>query len=57
MDVDPQLGIVMMHTCHCVQNEDKTTDVIVSGGVEFVSSWLSSFRPILSGFHLGSNVL
>ncbi|XP_065840572.1 uncharacterized protein [Oscarella lobularis] len=54
MDVDPQLGIVMMHTCHCVQNEDKTTDVIVSGGVEFVSSWLSSFRPILSGFHLGN---
>ncbi|XP_065840574.1 uncharacterized protein [Oscarella lobularis] len=49
MDVDPQLGKVMEHTCHCVQNEDKTTDVIVSGGFDSTSF---SYRPILSCFHL-----
>ena len=57
MDVDPQFGKVKWHTCHCVQNEDKTTDVIVSGGVDSTSSsWPYSFRPILSDFPLG-NVL
>ena len=56
MDVNPQLGKVMWHTCHCVQNEDKTTGVIVSGGADSTSSWPYSFRPILSDFHLG-NVL
>ena len=49
MDVDPQLGKVFLHTCHCVQNEDKTTDVIVSGGV----NWDLLNRPILSCFCLG----
>ena len=53
MDVDSQLGKVMWHTCHCVQNEDKTNDVIVSGGNDS-TSWPYSFRPILSGFHLGN---
>ena len=56
MDIDPQLGKVCGHTCHCVQNDDKTTAVIVSGGVYSTSSWPLSFRPILSDFHLG-NVL
>ncbi|XP_065840570.1 uncharacterized protein [Oscarella lobularis] len=48
MDVDQQLGKVTWHTCHCVQNEDKTIDVIVCGGV----NWDWTFRPILSCFCL-----
>ena len=53
MDVDPQLGKVMWHTCHCVQNENKTTDIIVCGGL----NWDLSFRPILSFFCLGKYIL
>ena len=53
MDVDPLLGKVMWHTCHCVHNEDKTTDVIVSGG----ANWDFSVRPILSCFCLGKLIL
>ena len=50
MDVDPpQLGKVARHTCHCVQNKDRTTDVFVSGGLD----WDWSPRPILSGFRFG----
>ena len=44
MDFDPQLGKVRLHTCHCVQNEDKSTDVIVCGGL----NWDWSERPILN---------
>ena len=53
MDVDPQLGEVMCHICHRVQNEDKTTELIVCSGSDltFFSPFL--FRPILSGFHRG----
>ena len=51
MHVHTKLGGVVCHTCHCVQNEDKTTDVIVCGGV----NWDLSYRPmpILSCFCLG----
>ncbi|XP_065832544.1 uncharacterized protein [Oscarella lobularis] len=48
MDVNPQLGKVMCHTFHSVQNEDKTTDVIVCGGF----NWDWTLRPILCSFCL-----
>ena len=53
MDVDPQFGKVMFHTCHCVQNEYKITDVIVCGGI----NWDWSYRSILSCFCLGKEIL
>ncbi|XP_065846084.1 kelch domain-containing protein 2-like isoform X2 [Oscarella lobularis] len=48
MDVDPEFGEVVCHTCHCVPSDNKTTDVIVCGGV----NWDFSYRPILSCFCL-----
>ncbi|XP_065842585.1 uncharacterized protein [Oscarella lobularis] len=49
IDVDPpQLGKVWQHTCHCVQNKDKTTEVFVCGGRD----WDLKFNPIISFFHL-----
>ena len=51
MDVKlPQVGNVFWHTCHCVQNEDKATDVIVCGGQD----WDLALKPIFSSFRLGN---
>ena len=53
MAVYPQLGNVTYHTCHCVQHEDKTVDVIVSGGIDSTSPWPWSLLPIPRCFDLG----
>ena len=51
MDVKlPEVGNVFWHTCHCVQNEDKTTDVIVCGGQD----WDLALKPIFTSFRLGN---
>ena len=49
MDVNPRLGKIWQHTCHCVQNEDKSTDVIVTGG----DNLDGILRPIVNSFSLG----
>ncbi|XP_065842094.1 uncharacterized protein [Oscarella lobularis] len=51
MDVNSQLGEIAGHTCHCVQNEDKTAEVFVCGGTD--DDW--TLKPILSSFHLDFN--
>ena len=51
MDVDSQLGKVRYHTCHCVQNEDHTADVIICGGRD---SNEETYMPLVSAIHLGN---
>ncbi|XP_065845693.1 uncharacterized protein [Oscarella lobularis] len=45
MDVDQDLGNVWLHTCHCVQNEDGTTDVIICGGIPWDET--SPLQPVV----------
>ena len=40
-----------MHTCYCVRNEDKSTDVVACGGWD----WDGTLRPIVSSFRFGND--
>ena len=53
MDVDQDLGNVWLHTCHCVQNEDGTTDVIICGGIPWDET--SPLQPVVRLLRLSND--